>query len=157
MRTRGNEAAPPVSGLGANRRLAYGWGMRRIAKTLGVCALLVGLLGAPALAEDAPAEETPGEDPLGESLDLFGRGAELFFRGLIDEIGPELEQLQPRMRDFADGLGPMIAGLAELIDEIDAYHPPEILPNGDIILRRKDPMEREDVLPDGGESNEIEI
>lgn len=115
---------------------------------------IFGLLLAVAAPLQTVAQETDEGDSLGESFDLFERGAELFFRGLIDEIGPELQQIQPRMRDFADGLGPMIAGLADLIDEIDAYHPPEMLPNGDIILRRKDPIE-EAAPPAEGDDIEI--
>ena len=30
-----------------------------------------------------------------------------------------------------------------MIEELNAYHPPEVLPNGDIIIRRKTELERQ--------------
>ncbi|MEM6740407.1 MAG: hypothetical protein AAF646_09830 [Pseudomonadota bacterium] len=98
-------------------------------------------LFALSLAAPVAAQDTAPEDPLSEGLNLFERGAELFLRGLMEEIAPELEKLEPRLRDLTEGMGPVIARLAELIDEVDAYHAPERLPNGDIILRRKEPSE----------------
>ena len=44
---------------------------------------------------------------------------QLFMQGLMTEVEPAME------------------GLSELLDNIDGYHRPEILPNGDIIIRRK--------------------
>ncbi len=103
----------------------------------------------PLAAQEAPEPSPPGSEgeTLERGLDLLGRGAEAFLRGLMDEIGPELRRLEPELRGFAEGMGPMIAGLVEMIDQLDAYHPPERLPNGDIILRRKSPSEMEPLPP----------
>jgi len=87
-------------------------------------------------------------------------GARLFWDGLRRELGPALESLrdhademEPALRDFAERMGPALAELMDKIDDLSAYHPPEMLPNGDIILRRKTPQEMQDTAPEG----EIEI
>jgi len=36
---------------------------------------------------------------------------------------------------------PLLSELGAMIDDLNAYHPPEILPNGDIILRRRVPLD----------------
>ena len=63
------------------------------------------------------------------------------------------DEMEPALRDFAERMGPALADLLEKIDDLSAYHPPEMLPNGDIILRRKTPQEMRDAPVDG----EIEI
>lgn len=66
-------------------------------------------------------------------IDLMAEALRLFMRGLFSEMEPAIDDL------------------SEMLQSIDKYHPPEMLPNGDIIIRRKTPMELED--PDG----EIEL
>ncbi|MDZ7709046.1 MAG: hypothetical protein U5K36_02300 [Roseovarius sp.] len=104
-------------------------------------------------ASPAPAQEEDGRS-------LMEDGARLFWDGLRREMGPALESLrdraeevEPALRDFAERMGPALAELMDKIDDLSAYHPPEILPNGDIILRRKTPQEMKDERPEG----EIEI
>jgi hypothetical protein len=82
-------------------------------------------LAAPAFAE---AEEPGGRDLMGEALRLF-------MKGLMAEMEPALDDL------------------GDLLGTLDAYHPPEVLPNGDILIRRKTPLERET----GEEGGEIEL
>jgi len=53
----------------------------------------------------------------------------LFMRGLLEEMEPAID-------DFS-----------ALLDNFDAYHAPEVLPNGDIIIRRKTPIEPGEVAP----------
>ncbi|MEO0566984.1 MAG: hypothetical protein AAF066_04580 [Pseudomonadota bacterium] len=86
----------------------------------------------------ASAEET--EDGLG----LMERGARMLLEGLMKEIDPALDDLkefsdniQPGLREFIDGMGPAFVELLGQIEDLSAYHPPEILPNGDIIIRKK--------------------
>lgn len=79
-----------------------------------------------------------------DGLSLLEEGAKLFFKGLADEM-------EPALRDFADAVEPSMRELMRLIDDMDAYHLPERLPNGDIIMRRKTPIE---TLP---ETDEVEI
>ena len=53
----------------------------------------------------------------------------------------ELQRLgeiaQGWMKQFADRMSPMVEQLKEMVDDLNAYEAPEMLPNGDIIIRRK--------------------
>ncbi|WP_188477825.1 hypothetical protein [Primorskyibacter flagellatus] len=110
----------------------------------------------PATAQDAaPAPEEEGPS-------LMERGARMFFRGLMEDVDPALESLRdlaedagPAMQNFLREMGPALQDLVERVDDFANYHPPEMLPNGDIILRRKTPEEMRDMpeTPDG----EIEL
>lgn len=89
------------------------------------------LLGTPAVAEDS-------------SADLLERGARMFLEGLLQEMEPALEDLQdlgermtPALRGFLAEMGPALKDLMGEVEDWSAYHPPEILENGDIIIRRK--------------------
>ncbi len=95
------------------------------------CIVLILTLG---LALPAAAQEA--ERDLEEGLDLFSEGARRLLQGLMDELEPTLDDLR------------------EALDGLDAYEAPEVLPNGDIIIRRKQPLNRETVPPEG---EEIEI
>lgn len=58
-------------------------------------------------------------DSFEEGLDLFSEGARRLMQELAGELGPLLMQLEM------------------LMDEMTAYQAPEILENGDIIIRRR--------------------
>ncbi len=86
----------------------------------------------------AAAQETE------EGFDLMEEGAKLLLRGLMTEMEPALRELEdfadevgPAMKLLADEMGPALAELMSQIDDIRNYDPPEILPNGDIIIRRR--------------------
>ena len=118
-------------------------------------ALFVALMLAamPVAAQDSapPTPETaPGD--LDEGLSLMERGMGLFLRGLMDEMEPALDEMGAAAEALSRNLGPMLADLMDLVDDVRAYHAPELLPNGDIIIRRRTPDEIE-ALPEG----EIEI
>jgi hypothetical protein len=89
-----------------------------------LAAILAFLAMTPAVAQ---------EDERG--VDLMSEALKLFMRGLMEEMEPAME------------------GMEGLLEDLSAYHPPEILPNGDIIIRRKVPVERG---PDA-ESGEVEL
>ncbi len=111
------------------------------------------------LALPVQAEETPKPDAQ-KGLSLMEEGARMLLRGLMSEMEPAMEDLkglaedmQPALRQFVDEMGPAMTDLLGKIDDVTAYHPPEMLPNGDIIMRRKVPL-----LPDAPqEGNEIEL
>ncbi|MET4101670.1 hypothetical protein ABIE58_001093 [Roseovarius sp. MBR-78] len=110
-------------------------------------ALLIG--AGPAPAQDEGASRSQMEE-----------GARLFWEGLRREMGPALDalreradEMEPAIRDFAERMGPALAELMGKIGDLSAYHPPEMLPNGDIIIRRKTPQEMQDTAPEG----EVEI
>jgi hypothetical protein len=82
----------------------------------------------------APAQaQEQDEGGMQEGLDLLDRGARMFLRGLMDEM-------EPALRELAEGMEPALRRLLEIVDDFDAYHLPERLPNGDIIIRRKTPL-----------------
>ncbi len=95
-----------------------------------------------------------------EGFSLMEEGAKLFLRGILEEMDPAMDELrgladdmQPALRQFVDEMGPALADLLGKVDDLNAYQAPEMLPNGDIILRRKIP----EPLPDDGPSGEIEL
>ncbi len=92
-----------------------------------------------------PAQaETPLSDhPKDKGLSLMEEGAKLLLRGLMEDMKPALEDLHGMARD----IGPFMLKLRTLIGDINNYHMPEMLPNGDIIIRHKTPAEL--AAPDG--------
>lgn len=96
------------------------------------------------LAATTPSMAQEEETEQGRSL--MEQGAELFLEGLKREMAPALEDLQgladrfgPSMNSFLQEMGPALGELADQVKDWSVYHPPEILPNGDIIIRRKQP------------------
>lgn len=92
----------------------------------------VSLTACPLAAQDQEGEN-------GSSL--MERGAELFWKGLREEMAPSLQELMskigPSMQSFLAEMGPALAEIADKVEDWSRYEAPEILPNGDIIIRRK--------------------
>ena len=77
-------------------------------------------------------------------LSIMERGAQMFLEGLLKEMEPAIEefsgladQMGPALREFATEMGPKLSELLEEVEDWSVYSAPEILPNGDIIIRRK--------------------
>lgn len=105
-----------------------------------------------------PSPASADEDGLG----LMERGAEMLLEGLLQEMAPALDGLQdfadgvgPALQEFVIEMGPALRDLVEQIEDWSVYHPPEILDNGDIIIRRKSPEPAP--LPGVEPEGEIEI
>jgi hypothetical protein len=90
--------------------------MRRIAALLVALPLLLG----PALAQQPPAADD--DNALRRGVEQLSEGSKLILRSLLGEIAPLIEELRGKIDDLAD------------------YEMPEVLPNGDIIIRRKTPL-----------------
>ena len=90
--------------------------------------LCAALAATPGLAQE--------KEDLREGMDLLSEGTRLLLKGLMGEIEPALRELEGALRDM------------------NAYHPPEVLPNGDIIIRRKVPKS---LAPPLAEDGEIEL
>ncbi len=84
-------------------------------------ALSLALAAPPVLAD-----ETDPPPSFEEGFSLLGEGMSLLMRALESEMAPMLESL------------------GALIDDANAYERPEILENGDILIRRKVPLTPED-------------
>lgn len=127
---------------------AYIQGMKQIAPLL-----LVALMAGPVAAQDvAPGDNGAHSNSTGENsasdksegLSLIERGAQIFLRGLMKDLEPALEDFRtmaeafgPQMQALLLEMGPKLEALANQIDDIRNYDAPELLPNGDIIIRRK--------------------
>lgn len=64
---------------------------------------------------------------------IMERGAQQFLEGLLLEMEPAFES----MRGFMEQMGPALSDLMGEVEDWSVYEAPEILPNGDIIIRRK--------------------
>ncbi len=73
------------------------------------------------------AQQTEPDPSFEEGFSLLGEGARLILRGLQSEMAPMLE------------------ALGEAMEDVKAYDLPEVLENGDILIRRKVPL-----VPEGG-------
>lgn len=114
------------------------------------------ILAAPLTAQDAPAQDDP--PPEAENgLSLMERGARLLMEGMMREMEPAIEGLEemgPMVRGFAREMGPALAEIFEEVKDWSVYHPPEMLPNGDIIIRRKPEDETPEDTPAPSQDNE---
>ncbi|SMP21637.1 hypothetical protein [Shimia sagamensis] len=119
-------------------------------KTLRACVVIAGLClsGVSATAED---------DTAGRSL--MEQGMELFLKGLQDEIAPTIEgfaslmeEIGPGLQGFLEEMGPKLGAVFSKVEDWSTYHAPEMLPNGDIIMRKKTPEEIG--VPDTTENSE---
>lgn len=84
------------------------------------------LLASPAAAQDDNSQ-------LRDGFDLFGEATRMILEGLVEEMEPMLEEIQPFIQD---DMIPFFQNLGEQIDDLSHYELPERLPNGDIIIRR---------------------
>ncbi|GAB4388029.1 hypothetical protein [Albidovulum sp.] len=122
--------------------------MKRFAPPLA--ALILAALPVPAPAQDAGAD-------VEEGFSLVEEGARIILRSMLEELAPRLDGLKEDLGQMVEEMRPALDELARMIGDIRNYHAPEMLPNGDIILRRKTPQE---VLPGpepDPETGEIEI
>lgn len=117
--------------------------MNRIAITL----TSIFLATAPAMAQDV------GEDGVEEGFSLLEEGAKIIMRSMLDEVEPALKDLQFEFGEVLGEMEPMLRSLSAMIGDVKNYHAPEILPNGDIIIRRKSPSEL--AMPAPGEEIDI--
>ena len=113
----------------------------RITHLLAISTLVASLAIAPAYGGSKDSGDDTGSDIGGDIGDrLLSEELDRAFRGLMEKMKPALDE-------FLDTLE-----VLEDIDSIENYERPEILPNGDIIIRR-----REDAPPlphDDGEDSE---
>ena len=84
------------------------------------------ICGAVMLSLSAPLRAQEPAPDLRRGLEMLGEGARAALEGLMDDIGPLLE----------DDVLAMLGRLGALVDDLSQYQMPERLPNGDILIRR---------------------
>ncbi|MEM9577712.1 MAG: hypothetical protein AAF999_11950 [Pseudomonadota bacterium] len=83
---------------------------------------------------------------------LMERGAQDFLEGLLKEMEPAWREMQ----GFMNEMGPAMIDLMDQVKDWSAYEAPEMLENGDIIIRRK-PDEQAPPAPDADPLPPIEL
>jgi hypothetical protein len=68
------------------------------------------------------------------------------FFDLLEKFSTDSEDI---MQQFLDEMGPALTELLDTISDWSNYAAPEVLPNGDIIIRRKPDAALEKPLPEG--------
>lgn len=96
--------------------------------------VLLALLVAPVAAQEAHPVP-PGE--VEEGFSLMEEGAKLLFKGLMSSMEPAMEDMGRALTELEPALRDLIA----MMGDIDSYHAPEMLENGDIIIRKKSAVE----------------
>ena len=126
--------------------------MKQIVSQITALSFAALVAASPAMAEDKPED----------GLSLMEQGAKLLLQGILEEMEPAIddlrkfsEEVEPGLRRFVEEMGPALGNLMGKIDDFTVYHPPELLPNGDIIIRRKTPLEQKN--DEAEEGAEIEL
>ena len=90
------------------------------------------------------ASAAVAQDSEERGLSLMERGAKMFMEGILGEMEPAVDEMEglaermgPALRSFAREMGPKLTQLLEEVEDWNVYQAPEMLPNGDIIIRRK--------------------
>lgn len=91
-------------------------------------ALALVLAATPVVSQDSDTQ--PANPDLSEGAEMLSEGFKKLFRGLMGELEPAGDAAEQGWNDLVDWL-----------DDLSAYQAPEQLPNGDILIRRKDPLE----------------
>jgi hypothetical protein len=102
-------------------------------KTL-IAPLVFWLFAAPCVAQEA-VPPPPGE--VEEGFSLMEEGAKLLFKGLMSSMEPAMEDMGRALTEME----PALKDLMALMGDIQNYNAPEMLENGDIIIRRKSALE----------------
>lgn len=108
-------------------------------------AALALFLAGPALAQDTPFQmpradtPPPGTDRPYELPDEDGGGLlEGLLNDFVTRAQPHLEGLARDIGGLMEDYRPVFEEMSQLVDDIGNYEmPPERLPNGDILIRRK--------------------
>ncbi|MEM6478454.1 MAG: hypothetical protein AAF647_05330 [Pseudomonadota bacterium] len=131
--------------------------MKKLAIILAFVALPSG-----AFAQTAEDGEESGESGGGASA--MERGLTLFFEGLREEMAPTLRELEGFARDvgpaisgWMDEMAPAFEGLLERLDDLSNYEAPIMLPNGDILIKRKPEAPELPEMPDIGEDGIVDL
>jgi hypothetical protein len=102
----------------------------------------VALLSAvPVFAQETVPTPPPDVE---EGFNMMEQGAKLLFKGLMASMEPAMDDMSRALTEMQ----PALKDLMAMIGDIDNYHAPEMLENGDIIIRRKLPSELAPTAPE---------
>ena len=104
-----------------------------------------------ALAVSPLAAQEADDPSVSEGFSLMEEGAKLLLRGLMNEMEPALDDMSEAMIQLGAEMGPAFTMLLSQIDDLRNYDAPEVLPNGDIIMRRRDEAPTYEPDPETGE------
>ena len=96
--------------------------------------VLLCLFLSPAAAQEA-TPIPPGQ--VQDGFSLMEEGAKLLLKGLMSRMEPAMEDMGKALLE----LEPAMRDLMAMMGDIGNYHAPEMLENGDIIIRRKTAVE----------------
>ena len=103
--------------------------------------LLLCLSCAPAYAQDT-VPTPPGA--VDEGVSLLQEGAKLLLKGLMANMEPAMQDMGRAITEMQPALNNLLA----MMGDVSKYHAPEMLENGDIILRHKTPAELAPAAPE---------
>lgn len=108
--------------------------MKSMYAALAVSAVLAGPLQAQieVPGTETPSQPAPDAPQAEESTPLFDM-VERLLRRFITDMEPQLRAFE---HSFSE-LEPEIQRLLGELRDMTQYHPPEVLPNGDIVIRRR--------------------
>ncbi|WFE73400.1 hypothetical protein [Roseinatronobacter sp. S2] len=115
-----------VSTLAAGRWMGYNCQMRPI--------LIISLCLCLSIAPPAFADEF-GDPPKSEQPEGFFGLIERMMRGFFDDMDPHMRQMERSLEAAEPELRRFLGQLRDMVE----YEPPEVLPNGDILIRRRQP------------------
>ena len=96
---------------------------------------------APALAEEL--SPTPPAD-MDQGVNLMQEGAKLLLKGLMANMEPAMQDMGRAITEMQPALNQLLA----MMGDVSKYHAPEMLENGDIIIRHKTPAELAPTAPE---------
>lgn len=82
-----------------------------------------------------PADQAPQAED--DGLGLIERGMGMILQNLMEDVGPDLNNLGDSMSGALSRMAPVLKDLSVLVDDLGNYQTPERLENGDIIIRRE--------------------
>ena len=123
-------------------------------KLLALC-----LLAAPAFSQEAPAVPPNVPEAEEDGFSLMQEGMLMVMRGMMAEMEPALDEMEQALSEMEPALkefGPKFKALLALIDDIQNYDAPVMLPNGDIWIHRNAPLFPPTEAP-ASQNGEIEL
>ncbi|MDD7970522.1 hypothetical protein [Roseinatronobacter alkalisoli] len=95
--------------------------------TIVICLCLTAALPVYGEGRDSAPESMQGEG-------IFGL-IERLLRDFVDHADPHMREMERSLEAAEPELRRLLGQLRDMVD----YHPPEVLPNGDILIRRRHP------------------